>query len=539
MKKEIYNTTPPHVNRNRGIAGTWLYGLVALFLPPSHIDSPYTAQLRYPISPGLSLWLRLVALFAPARAAVHGIGWAAMHCLLTLCLALGANWANAQAQDSRIDVPVGNDMHIFDATDFGARLGNSVTFISRPTYGRLIDLSDNNMVEIRGDVLAGEPGDVFFAHELNGENDGSGAAYTLPADAISVANGYDSFAFSIEAGGVSTEAIMTINLVGASTQMAASGAPTVAAAMGHTAYNVGVPLTASITGVTELNGINVETLAWKWQQADAPASGAPMASAYSDIAGATATGAASSDFTPLVAHAGKYIRVCAAFMDQFSTPAASGDLCSTGSQVTNAPFFGDASVDDQVWVTGTAIAALVLPEAMFGNGTLTYSLIPTSLPTGLSFDAVTRTISGTPTATTSQPSSYVWSVADDDGDTTTLLFDIEISADAKPAFATEAAIADQTWITGTAITDLVLPAATGGNGALTYTLTPALPAGLSLDVATRTISGTPTAAAQSNYTWTAADADNNTASSDTTSLTFSVISNIRLRLRLFLEGPLR
>ena len=78
-------------------------------------------------------------------------------------------------------------------------------------------------------------------------------------------------------------------------------------------------------------------------------------------------------------------------------------------------------------------------------------------------------------------------------------------------------IADQTWETDTAV-DLTLPASTGGAGGTEYTLSPALPAGLTFDETARTITGTPTAALTSTeYTYTATD-DDGTA----ISLTFDV-----------------
>ena len=56
-----------------------------------------------------------------------------------------------------------------------------------------------------------------------------------------------------------------------------------------------------------------------------------------------------------------------------------------------------------------------------------------------------------------------------------------------------------------------LPAATGGDGTLTYSVTPAMGNGLSFDPATRRISGTPAAAAPTAlYTYTATDADGDT-----------------------------
>ena len=469
------------------------------------------------------LWLQLVALFASAQAAVRNIGAAAMHCLLALCLALGATSGLGQTPAaSSVDVPIGGH-YVFKLSDFrftdenGATVTAPISISSLPENGTLANTGPGGGLT-GGDAFGFLPAPYFISDFA--DNEGV-PFYAPPADAISVTSDYDRFRFfnNIQDPALVPPATMTINLVGASAQMSATGAPTVTAASGPT-YNTGVPMTASVVGVVEPNGIAVSTLSWQWQQADAPASGVPMASAYSDIAGATATGTTSSDFTPLAAHEGKYIRVCASFMDQFST-AASEERCSTGSLVANVPFFGDASVDDQIWVTGTAITDLVLPAASGGNGTVTYSLAP-ALPTGLSFAAATRTISGTPTATAAA-ATYTLTATDTDSDTATLTFRIETAANATPAFATGATIADQSWVTHNGITRLTLPAATGGNGALTYALTPALPDGLSLDADTRTITGTPTeAAAQTTHTWTVADADNNTASGDTASLTFDI-----------------
>ncbi len=61
-------------------------------------------------------------------------------------------------------------------------------------------------------------------------------------------------------------------------------------------------------------------------------------------------------------------------------------------------FVDGASIPNQNYTAGTAIHSLELPMAMGGEGTITYSV--SGLPTGLSFDAATRTISGTPEAAT-------------------------------------------------------------------------------------------------------------------------------------------
>ncbi len=86
-----------------------------------------------------------------------------------------------------------------------------------------------------------------------------------------------------------------------------------------------------------------------------------------------------------------------------------------------------------------------------------------------------------------------------------------------PTFGS-ATIDDQTYTQDTAIETLTLPEATGGDGTITYVLTPAPPAGLTFDAATRELTGTPTAVAtEVTFTYTAMDADN-----DAVTLTFSI-----------------
>ena len=66
-------------------------------------------------------------------------------------------------------------------------------------------------------------------------------------------------------------------------------------------------------------------------------------------------------------------------------------------------------------------------------------------------------------------------------------------------------IANQFYDKDTAVS-VTLPEATGGNGNLTYSLSPALPAGLSFDASARTISGTPTErTASAAYRYSATD----------------------------------
>ncbi len=179
------------------------------------------------------------------------------------------------------------------------------------------------------------------------------------------------------------------------------------------------------------------------------------------------------------------------------------------------PGFSD-TIDDQEYVAGTATnLPVTLPEAAGGNAPLTYSITP-ALPTGLDFDSNTRVISGTPAAAASR-TVYTYTVTDEDGDTDDLTFGITISADVEPGFSDT--IGDQEYVAGKTINlPVTLPAATGGNAPLTYSITPALPTGLDFDSNTRVISGTPAAAAsRTAYTYTVTDEDG-----DTDDLTFGI-----------------
>ena len=90
--------------------------------------------------------------------------------------------------------------------------------------------------------------------------------------------------------------------------------------------------------------------------------------------------------------------------------------------------------------------------------------------------------------------------------------------DAQPSFATGSNPGDQSYTVGTAIDALTLPEASGGEGPLTYSLSPEVP-GLMFDATAtvRRLSGTPSVAGTYNMTYRARDVDG-----DTDSLTFTI-----------------
>ena len=72
------------------------------------------------------------------------------------------------------------------------------------------------------------------------------------------------------------------------------------------------------------------------------------------------------------------------------------------------------------------------------------------------------------------------------------------------------AMLDQSYVAGNAISALTLLAARGGNGSLTYSLSPSVP-GLDFNASTRSLTGTPTTAGTYTMIYTVTDADGDTA----------------------------
>ena len=100
--------------------------------------------------------------------------------------------------------------------------------------------------------------------------------------------------------------------------------------------------------------------------------------------------------------------------------AVTGPAADMGEVDRFPTFRGATNPGDQTYTVGTAIDALRLPAASGGNGALAYSLSP-SVP-GLTFDATTRQLTGTPS--TADTYAMTYTVTDEDGDTDTLSFTI-------------------------------------------------------------------------------------------------------------------
>ncbi len=145
---------------------------------------------------------------------------------------------------------------------------------------------------------------------------------------------------------------------------------------------------------------------------------------------------------------------------------------------------------------------LMLPAATGGTGPYIYTLGPV-LPKGLSFDAGTRVLSGTPTTPGLTELTYGATDASDPPVTVTRTFNVRIRR-TRTNSLTLNHVAKQRYGVGERV-ELVLPAATGGTGPYSYTLGPVLPKGLSFDAGTRVLSGTPTTPGLTRLTYEVTD----------------------------------
>lgn len=168
------------------------------------------------------------------------------------------------------------------------------------------------------------------------------------------------------------------------------------------------------------------------------------------------------------------------------------------------------STNPAQYVVGTAIT----PNTPTLSGTVTgYSVSPT-LPAGLILNATTGILSGTPTAPVSNASYTITANTTSGPATATLIITVRVTPSTL-SYSSPTAL----YIVRTPITPNT-PTVTG-SAPITYSVSPALPAGLTLNTSTGIISGTPTTpSAAANYVITAS----NPAGSTTATLTF-VVSN--------------
>ena len=160
-------------------------------------------------------------------------------------------------------------------------------------------------------------------------------------------------------------------------------------------------------------------------------------------------------------------------------------------------------------VTGRVGAPITATTALTdtGLGTKFFSIAP-ALPAGLTFSSATGVLSGTATAAKAA-TTYVVTAADG---TNYAVATMRVTIAAVPVMTP--ATQSISGLIGTAIAATSAFAAPTVTGTKTFSVSPALPAGLSLNTATGVVSGTPTAvAAQATHVVTVTDGTNFATSS--------------------------
>ncbi|HEY1500091.1 MAG TPA: putative Ig domain-containing protein [Acidobacteriaceae bacterium] len=266
---------------------------------------------------------------------------------------------------------------------------------------------------------------------------------------------------------------------------AQTSVPTIGLTINHAA--------APVTPVTGAGG----TAPLSYSVSPTLPAGLAMASATGQITGTPTVTSAATTYTVTV------------------TDANSTTATSTFSLTVNGAVAATTAVPSTVLTENHAATAFAPVTGSGGTTPLSYGVSP-ALPAGLTMASATGQISGTPTVA-SAATTYTVTVTDANSATATATFSLTVNGSVSATTAVATTILTENH----AATAFMPVTGAGGTAPLTYAVSPALPAGLTMAAATGQIAGTPTvASAATTYTVTVTDAVNATATA-----TFSLTVN--------------
>ncbi len=322
----------------------------------------------------------------------------------------------------------------------------------------------------------------------------NGTVGTAYSQTVSATGGTGSYTFSVSAGTLPAGLSLT-----AATGVV-SGTPTTAAtsnftitatdglsATGSRAYSVTINAAITVNPVTLPNG----TVGTAYSQT-VSATGGTGSYTFSVSAGTLPAGLSLNAATGAITGSPTTVAT-----SNFTITATDG-LAATGSRAYSVTINAAITVNPATLPNGTVGTAYSQTiSATGGTSSYTFSVSAGSLPAGLSLNAATGAITGTPT--TAATSNFTITATDGLNATGSRAYTVTMSTGVavNPATLPNGTV-------GVAYSQTV--SATGGNGAYTFSVTAGtLPAGLALNTATGAITGTPTTAATSNFTITATD----------------------------------
>jgi len=191
------------------------------------------------------------------------------------------------------------------------------------------------------------------------------------------------------------------------------------------------------------------------------------------------------------------------------TVTATDSVGATGSAqfslTVNAGLTSNVAVPARGLTVNTAAIEFTPVTVAGGTPPYIYAVDP-ALPAGLLLSASTGAVMGTPTVT-SAAAPYTVTIMDSAGASTSQPFSLTVN----PALVATQAVASSTFTAGTAIAPFIPVTASGGTTPHAFAVAPALPAGLTMDPNSGTVSGTPAGASGATYTVTITDAAGATA----------------------------